>query len=246
MNTVTSTQSIPTYMSFLTLTTFLDWIKEMAVIPEQIDRSLWESKFSGSVGSQLIPNLRFLQLLDGNRPSSDLQHLAHAADDDRKLLLVNCLRKAYGDELVDGLRTGTPKTLDDKLRALGATDGTIRKAASFLINAAKYADIEMQPVIRKRARNKPSRARAPRPKPIAPSEPARDSQTGSSADNFPPESPPRYGLRPVVAALIGDLEDIGEKWNKSERETWLKTFQVTLEYAYPAKLPDDQNTDEAE
>ena len=47
----------------------------------------------------------------------------------------------------------TPKMLDVKLRELGATDGTLRKAASFFINALKATDVQVPSAIARKARN---------------------------------------------------------------------------------------------
>ena len=156
MVTDTPQKTLPPYISFSTLTTLLDWVREMPVTPSQIDRSLLEPKFAGSVGGQLMVGLRFLSLLDGNNPTQRLGELARADNQGRKQLLAQRLLDSYGDELIKGLRTDTPKMFDDKLRALGTTDATHRKAASFLINAAKYAELEIQPSVSRRARNKPS------------------------------------------------------------------------------------------
>ena len=246
MATAASHQILPPYISFSTFTTFLDWIKEMPVTPSQIDRSLWETKFAGSVGGQLVPSLRFLWLLDGNSPTQTLDDLARADDDSRKQLLGRCLRRAYGEELLDGLRTDTPKLFDEKLRNLGTTDATHQKASSFFINAAKYAGLELQPAIKKRARNRPSRARTARAKPPSSRGHTKDEASTAAASDASAEKPLLDGLRPVVAALISDLEEIGSKWTESERDSWLRTFQVTLEYAYPAKESYDQDADGTE
>ena len=218
----------------------------MPVTPSQIDRSLWETKFAGSVGGQLVPSLRFLLLLDGNSPTQSLDDLARADDETRKQLLERCLRSAYGEELLDGLRTDTPKMFDEKLRTLGATDATHQKAASFFINASKYAGLEIQPAIKKRARNKQSRARSARAKPPSTRGHTQDEPSTAGASDARAEEPPVDGLRPVVAALISDLKEIGNKWTETERDSWLHTFQVTLEYAYPANETHDQETDGTE
>ena len=63
------TQNAPPYISFMTMRTFLDWLGEMPVTPSQIDRSLWIRKFNGSTGPQLLSGLRFLGLLDENKPT---------------------------------------------------------------------------------------------------------------------------------------------------------------------------------
>ena len=62
MTTAQKHGSIPIYVSYLTFGNFLDWLKEMKVLPSQIDRSLWSIKFPGSHGAQLMSGLRFLGL----------------------------------------------------------------------------------------------------------------------------------------------------------------------------------------
>jgi hypothetical protein len=146
----------PIYSSYLTLGTFLDWLKGMPVMPSQIDRSLWSTKFSGTGGAQLVAGLRFLRLLEEDRPTATLTELVEADPADRKELLRRVLRTAYGDQFLNSLPSMTPKVFDEQLRALGTTDSTHRKAASFLINAAKAVDIGLPGAIAKKARNRPS------------------------------------------------------------------------------------------
>ena len=148
---------IPMYVSYSTFTTFLDWLGEMPVTPTQIDRSLWTGKFSGGTGSQLMSGLRFLGLIDGERPTDHLEPIVRADSTQRKQLLAALLKDAYGANLVDGLRSMTPKMLNEQLERLGATDATLRKAFSFIVNAAKANDIPIAPTTAKKARNKPAR-----------------------------------------------------------------------------------------
>lgn len=140
------------YVSFTTLITFLDWIKEMPVTPSRIDRSLWSAKFSGSSGAQLITGLRWLGLLDGDRPAQRLEDLARGDDDVRKTELSGLLQDAYGAEFLAELPKMTPGMFDESMRKLGTSDGTHRKAVSFFVNAAKSAGIDMPMAIQKRAR----------------------------------------------------------------------------------------------
>ena len=221
---------LPFYVSYSTFTTMLDWLKDMKVIPSQFDRSLWEGKFSGGVGRQLVPGLRFLGLLNGDQPTQRLEQLAFADKDNRKTLLQQMLQDAYGADLVEQLPRMTPKMLEDRFAALGSTEATKRKALSFFINAAKESCLQVPSSIAKRARIKASgtiRTRHP-----------RQSDNGSN----PPTPPPpkkndqtEWSLHPVVTALLRDLEAQGSKWTASQRESWVKTFQVGLDYAYPAK-----------
>ena len=150
----------PPYTSISTFNNFLDWLREMNIVPSHIDRSLWSTKFGGSVGTQLMTGLRFLGLLKGEQPTERLVALARANAEDRKSLLANLLRDAYGEVVINELETGTPKRLNDALGGLGTTSSTHDKARSFLINAAKLADLPILPAISKQARiRKPSVAR---------------------------------------------------------------------------------------
>lgn len=155
-DSATTTALTPMYASNHTYQTFIDWLSEMSVVPSQIDRSLWGTKFSGSSGAQLMAGLRFLKLLDGERPTDLLRELVATPKAERKPLLERVLRGAYGDALLDDLPSMTPGLLDRKLRDLGTTDATHRKAVSFFINAVKETDVAVPGVIAKRARNRPS------------------------------------------------------------------------------------------
>ena len=55
-----SAKPIPAYVSFSSFLTLLNFLKDMPAMPIQFDRSLWEGKFSGSTGAQLMSALRFL------------------------------------------------------------------------------------------------------------------------------------------------------------------------------------------
>lgn len=145
---------IPPYASFVSFQNLVEWLGSMDVMPAQLDRSLWQSKFSGATGSALISAARFLDLIEDERPTPMLEELAQADKDARGPLIEKILRSAYGDEIVDQAATMTPRMFDEHLRSLGTTEATHRKAASFLTNALKEAGVSVQPAISKRARNR--------------------------------------------------------------------------------------------
>lgn len=147
-------QKIPPYASFVSFLSFIDWLKAMPMMPAQLDRSLWDSKFSGATGSALISTARFLDLIEDERPTLMLAELVQADKEARGPLIEKVLRNAYGNEIVDQAATMTPKMFDEHLRGLGTTAATHRKAASFLTNALKEADVTVLPEIAKRARNR--------------------------------------------------------------------------------------------
>ncbi len=158
-DTVTATTQIPAYASYVSFRNFLDWLKEMDHVPEQIDRSLWGTKFNGATGSALMSSCRFLGLLVEERPTPRLHEMVAADNTTRKRLIEQMVRTSYGDDVVDRLPGMTPKLLDDHLKNLGATDATLRKAASFFINALKATDVSVPAAIAKKARNRRPGAR---------------------------------------------------------------------------------------
>ena len=149
-----SARKIPPYTSFISFESMLDWLASMDAMPAQLDRSLWGSKFSGATGSALVSAARFLGLLEKEQPTHLLEELVRADKEIRPAVLEKVLRASYGNEIVGQASTMTPKMFDDQLRAIGTTEATHRKAASFLTNALKAAGVPVQPAIAKRARNR--------------------------------------------------------------------------------------------
>lgn len=177
-----STNHVPAYCSYRRFTGFIDWLAEMEAIPGQIDASVRQNRYSGAAWSQLKGGAGYLGMLDGEVPTQTLRALAQASDTERKELMRKALQNAYGQELIETLDSLTPKTLEDKLRELGAPDSTVRKAASFLVQALSDAGVSVPQVLAKRPRGRAATNKAGRRKP-----PKRESsvppspQTGSDA-----------------------------------------------------------------
>ncbi len=143
----------PPYISFNTFRTLLDWLKSEGG-PLLFDRSFWHAKFSGGTGTQLVAALRFLGLLDGDRPLPDLESMATASVDERRFILAVVLKDSYSVVPFDELDRATPAMLRAWFRAYPIDGHTTRKAISFFINAAKEAELPMSNAIRKMAKNK--------------------------------------------------------------------------------------------
>ncbi len=143
------------YVSFVSFKTLLDWLQTDHV-PAQLDRSFWGTKFSGSVGTQLMLALRYFELLDGETPTPKLEQLASAKEEERKPILADLLQKAYPSLFSLELDRATPKMIEDKFTEIGGEGQTKRKAVSFFINACKYAEVPLSNAVKKKARNKPS------------------------------------------------------------------------------------------
>lgn len=229
-------KATPIYVSYLTFINLLDWLREMKTVPSQFDRSFWGTKFSGSGGGQLMAGLRFLGLLDGDRPMDDLETLAFASDVERKDLLIQLLKDVYGGEFIAALPKSTPKMVNDHLVALGTTDATHAKARSFFVNAAKAVGLAMPPQVAKQARNKPTVTRKPgaAPKPKVNPVPPTTGETGEPNGNGSPEVGDATGLHPLAQTLLRDLRRDGSTWTTRTRDRWRHMWDQALDYAYPA------------
>ena len=141
----------PPYVSFNTFRTLLDWLRSEGV-PLRFDRSFWQTKFSGSTGTQLVAALRFLGLLEGETPASDLQGLVDATPEERRFILKEILRDSYRAVPFEELDRATPAMVRRWFRAYPIDGHTLRKAVSFFVLAAREAEVSMSTAVRKMAR----------------------------------------------------------------------------------------------
>ena len=228
---------VPAYASFASFLTFLDFLKDLPTIPKEFDRSLWEGRFSGSTGGHLIVAFRFLGLLDGDRPTENLERLVQADQDARKEVLKEIFRESYGRELIDDIASMTPRMVDERVEALGTTDATKRKAVSFFVNGVKHLDLNIPATIRKRARmrrsvSKPS-TNAQRKEDAPPVEP--DPVTPEERTNTESAAMPQIGLHSTLVAMLEDLPTRVADWSKEEQDRWLEVFATNLKYYHPAR-----------
>ena len=133
----------PPYISFNTFKNLLYWLEKEGV-PLRIDRSFWKEKFSGANGSKLMGSLRFLGLLDGDKPTKELEILVSSSlGDERSQIFVNILTKSYRNIPFEELARATPNMIKEWFRVYPIDGHTLRKATTFFINAAREAQIPM-------------------------------------------------------------------------------------------------------
>lgn len=118
-------------------------------MPAQIDSSVWPT-YSGAIRSQLLGAFKFLNLIDDlGHPTAPLRLLAEDTAN-RKATLRKVLESSYKPLISAGLQHMTPKMFDDLMDAYGMTGDTQKKVSSFFLQAAKYAEIPMSPLLLKR------------------------------------------------------------------------------------------------
>jgi|SRR5579872_2252140 len=143
------------YCSFKTFLSVVDSLGQG--VPKRIDRTMWRS-YSGVVQSQIMMALRFFNLVDDeDRPTQALHRLVDAPHDKRPEQIGALLRYAYNDIVEHDLTKTTPKMLDEMMENYHVNGDTKRKAVSFFLQAARFADLPMHPLLSGVIRNSTSR-----------------------------------------------------------------------------------------
>jgi hypothetical protein len=144
------------YLPFRTFTSSVDALEHG--IPKQIDRTIWRNQ-AGAVQGQILMALRFLGLVDATDRPTQLLHDYVEQKEQRKQTMAKVLNGAYPDVIRHDLTKMTPKMLDDSFDTLGVSGDTKRKAVTFFLKAAKFAEIPMHPLLAAQVRNTGPRGR---------------------------------------------------------------------------------------
>jgi hypothetical protein len=139
--------------------TFLSAVESFeSGLPNQVDRSVWPSH-SGATQGQLLGAFRFLNLIDDRGcPGAGLRELVEGREN-RKRTLRRVLEKSYPELTSLDLSKASPRQLDDTVRQYGLTGATHRKAVSFFLQAANWAELPLSVLLRKKTRETGPRRR---------------------------------------------------------------------------------------
>jgi hypothetical protein len=204
----------PPYISFPTLRTVLKNFQEHG-LPGRIDRSVL-TNFSGSVGAQIIPALRFLHLIDvHNHPTEWLKGFmetygANGWSED----LRHLLEEVYEPLAKIDLQTASPSQFDEAFsKAYPGAENVIRKCKTFYLAAATEAKIPISPYImrNKKPRSGPTKKRAAK----APNGKPEKSQNNAASEQ---RHPSKHQDRDVHRLLSEHVLTILDMKNLTEAE----------------------------
>jgi hypothetical protein len=132
--------------------TFLAAIESLEQgMPNQLDRSVWPS-YSGAMQGQLLAAFKYLRLVDdAGHPTPELHELVEKKEA-RKKKFRSILEACYADLVALNLSKVSPKQLDDAIRGYGFTGATHRKALSFFLKSAQYAEIPLSNLLKRKTR----------------------------------------------------------------------------------------------
>jgi hypothetical protein len=144
-------QSAP-YLPFRTFLNALDALNHG--VPQVIDRTIWRTQPGGTQG-QIMGALRFFGLIDElNKPTSNLLRLVDKREH-RQAAIRALLEWSYADLVKSDLTKMTMKMLEDSIQQYGVSGETRKKAITFFLQAAKFADLALSPYLQMQIRATP-------------------------------------------------------------------------------------------
>jgi hypothetical protein len=139
------------YVPFTTFLSAIDALEKTPAIPHRFDTSVWP-KYSVAIQSQLLGALRFLGLVDAeSSPTAAFRALVRDKVN-RKSSMRKILESSYAKIVKLGLTTISPREFDGAMRQYGMKGETHKKAISFFLRAANYAELPMSPLLRRKVR----------------------------------------------------------------------------------------------
>jgi len=141
----------PPVISHISLTTFLNTLRDAGTVPARIDKTLMP-KASGSQQSGMIAALRYLGLIDDSgKPKEHFKPLVLADDEARKPTLQQIFQDSYAFLFEDpefDLSHASAGQMTEKFRSLGISGSTLTKTIAFFLAAAKEYGIPVSPHIK--------------------------------------------------------------------------------------------------
>jgi hypothetical protein len=208
--------------AYVPFKTFLNALESLGHgVPHVIDRSVWPT-FSGLYQSQTLAAFRFLGLIEEDgKPTEDLVKLV-ADKDHRKLHLRRVLEQSYASIVKKDLTKMTAASFDSAMEEYGGSGDTHRKAVSFFLQAARYAELPLSPWIMKQSRSASTRKRRG---PIPPKLKPPYIPPGDAADDGQPAGPSKkIALRNGVYLSLAASNDVF-KMDAEDRQFVLKLLE---------------------
>jgi hypothetical protein len=138
---------------YLPFKTFMSSLEPFSQgIPPKIDRTLWNQ--SGFMQGLIMNAYRYFHLVDNqNRPTAEFQRLVKSKNEERKIEVKKMIEIGYPEIMMHDTATMTPRMLDEQLDKYNVSGDTKKKAATFFLQAAKFAGIPLSSFLTEKIRN---------------------------------------------------------------------------------------------
>ncbi len=210
----------PPYVAYRTFRTFLEFLA--VSMPDRIDRSVFDSKFSGTATSQINSALRSLKLIDAEgRPSEALKLLARTEGEQHHKVLEQILRNYYTPVFRLDLERATKAQFREAMREFGCTESMLIKCETFFIHAATHAGIPLSTYLRshrKSGARSRSNVRAARTAARSDSpEDATETAVATAAEVDHASST----MRELAFRVLEKYPDFDPTWSKETQASWM-------------------------
>ena len=170
--------------------------------PPRIDRTILAG--SNQTRTQTILALKSLELVDQEGALTESFTMLIEAGDSRPAIVRSLLERFYKGPVELGNINGTQQQLEEEFRGYGVSGSTVRKAISFFLKAAEYAELQTSPHFR--VPPAPQRAKK-RPPPSPP----------QSKSESAPEAPAEHDIgtgheRPETSGATESIESLRVKY----------------------------------
>ena len=225
----------PPYLPWKTFFNFLEKLADEGA-PDRIDRSFLKS-MDGQTQSYLMAALKGFGLMtDEGRVEEGLGSLV--SRDTRQQAVRQLLQRHYGQMV--GLPTNaTQAQLDETFRPYQLGADAMRKAQTFYLRAASYAELPLSPHFKNPA-SAPGEGGARTGKPRAPRKrQPRQIVQDPPVTPLPPPEPNKGGtsvptsVHMMLAGPIAWLAENGTGWTDAQATDWLDAFGKQVRLVYP-------------
>ena len=207
------------------IASYIPWARILKLIeqletdcPPRIDRTVLTG--SNQVRYQTLKALTSLGLIDAKGLLTDTFRGLIDAKDDRVVIVRRIIERSYPEAVELAAKNGTQLQLEEIFRKYGVSGSTARKAISFFLKAAEYAEIPMSPHFRA-----PPVSRRP------PQRKATSANRGQQATNV--ESPDAEDSNPMSSLRVRYVEMLMKKTDSAEQldEKLLDRIEGLLDFA---------------
>lgn len=216
----------PPYASYVSFQNYLDHLRGKA-LPSRIDNSVMAHLNYGT-RQALMAALRALGLVgEGDTPTTALELLVDASDEDRQELLLEAIKSTYPyffDGRIDLARATTGEFQSVFREATGAQGSTIDKASSFFFGLAAAAGVSLSPhLVTRKAGGGGARRAKPRPK----KQKANVAEDLEAAEDKA-KALPKVG---IASQLLDKFPTFDPAWPDEIKTKWFSGFERLMESA---------------
>jgi len=210
----------PPYLSYKTFDNFLQRLKTDG-IPSRIDRSVLGS-YSGSNQILILTSLRYLNLTnDQGEPNEKLEKLVKSTESERKKTLKEILIASYPFVFQDKhLNNITYSLIQEHFIGAGTQGDTTKKSIRFFIAAARDAEIELSPHLKK--------ARISTPRKIG-QKIKREDKSGADQISDGQTSPGQRPSNDWQQLLLSKFPTFDPAWPDEVKKEWFAGFSKLME-----------------